>query len=221
MGLQFALQFTQRMPLDDGFRRSESAHDQQPGRARAARQVADKVNRRIVGPVQIFEHQDQRRFRSECFDGFRDFAQHTLLRSAQRLALQAFPGGLADQPRHLRQPHGSMLPEDLDGAIPAGLPAQAGQRLQDGEVRFAFAEMLQALAARNGNAVVSSGRSLQKCFYQRGFSDAGLARNEDDLTAAGETLCQRFLQARDGCVAFHGSGRAVHRQFRCDPQFER
>ena len=60
MSLKFSLYALQRMVSQDDIDGTVSAYDEQSCRVSAPGEVRDKVDRRVVTPVQVFENQNQR-----------------------------------------------------------------------------------------------------------------------------------------------------------------
>src|SRR5262249_46483225 len=53
----------------------------------------DQINGRRIAPVQVLEHEDERRFGRQRFDRLRHLSQHSFTRGPQKLSLQSVPLG--------------------------------------------------------------------------------------------------------------------------------
>ena len=127
--------------------RPERADQQQPGGLATAQQRRDQVERGVVGPVQVLEHQDHRRGGAERVERLEHLAQHPRPRRAL--------GGVADrhahgpgleQPRELDQPGRRALRQHADDRVPLRAARELAQRLQHRQVRLDLATVAQALA---------------------------------------------------------------------------
>src|SRR5437868_9535221 len=79
----------------------------------AACQVRHEIERGIIAPVQILEHEQQWRLQRDRFDRLSHFAQHSL--AGRSLCLRLQDGSLSrlDNGRHLAEPAGSMLSQTV------------------------------------------------------------------------------------------------------------
>ena len=86
LGSQLLLDGLQRMPARDELCRPVRTNDHQPGFAPLPRQVRDQVQRRVVAPVQVLQHEHQRRFGRERLERVAHLSQHPLARRAEHFA---------------------------------------------------------------------------------------------------------------------------------------
>ena len=85
---QLLLDRLQGMPMHDHLHRPIRAQHQQPRRLAPPRQIRQQVQRGLITPVQVFEHQHQRAARPSAPRRLRPLPQHALPRRPQHLALQ-------------------------------------------------------------------------------------------------------------------------------------
>ena len=159
--LQLPLDAFQRVVAEDDVDRPIGADHHQPRRVAAPRQVADEIERRVVAPVQIFEHDDQRRLGGDRLDRLGHLAQHAFAGGARPLPLQRLALGGRQQRRQLDEPGRRVLPQQLDDARAVRRSAEPRQAVEHRQVRLAGAVLFEALAAgdqdaRKGDACSSS-----------------------------------------------------------------
>ena len=134
--------------------------------------MVDQVHRRVIAPVQVLDDQHQRLVLRAAVEQFAELAQHAVLARAGEFAPQAFALGLAAQPGQLQQPG------RRDAAQQRGqrgvVAAERGQRLEHGQIRFAGAVLLDALALREGHRAERGGKVVD----QRRLADAGFAGHQ-------------------------------------------
>ena len=92
--------------------------------------------------------------------------------------LQVGQGAGAEQGRQLHDPTRRILCQQRHEALVPRSPAQPIERFQQGQIRFACAILLNALAMTNPQLGVMS-QTLHKCLDHRRLPDARLARHKD------------------------------------------
>jgi hypothetical protein len=132
--------------------------------------------------VQVFEPEHDRSVGGEHFQGLGDLAQHSIRRD-RGVALQQRRVGAVGQPGQQRQPGRRVAHENAAQRCGAGLPGQTFQRLQDRQVGFAGAVLLDAAALRPPQ-IGSGAVSLAERLDQRRLADARLAGDENDPALA-------------------------------------
>ena len=190
----------QGMRLHDDIHRAIAADHQKARCFLAARQHAEQVEGRIVAPVEILDHQQERGRGGQCLDGFRHLTQHALLGDPEQLAAQRLAIAAVFQPRQLHQPGGGVGLEYADHALGPGFAQQSSKRLEDRQIRLRRPVVLEAGAARNQQIRIGRGAS-QKCVEHRGLADAGFTGEEHELTLAGEGVREPVLELREHPVA--------------------
>ncbi|MEW6268572.1 MAG: hypothetical protein AB1689_04655, partial [Thermodesulfobacteriota bacterium] len=85
-GAQLAHHAPQRVLARRGVDRTVAAEHQQPRRVGAAREHRDEIERRVVAPVQVLEHQHEDLLRAHHEQHVGHLAQHALGRAAEQLA---------------------------------------------------------------------------------------------------------------------------------------
>ena len=180
-GDELLLDRLERVAAHDQFRGPIGPDQHQVSGAAAAGDVGDQVERREVAPVQVFQHEHQRRPRGQRIQGLAHLAEHALARRAAGVAGEALAIGRRHQRRQLHQPHRRVQPQDLDrrGVVPAQLP----DRVEDRQIRFAHPVLGQALPAAEP-AVRLAGHRARERLQQRRLADAGLSRHEHHLALA-------------------------------------
>jgi hypothetical protein len=181
--LKLLLDRLERMLLGQHLHRAIGTKHQEARPLRTPSEERQPVHRRHVAPVQVLEPQDQWRVETEHLHGLGQLAEHALLHGSLRSALEPpqLPG--ADEGRHLDQPGWRVLGEDPDDGVAAGFPAEPGQRIEDRQVGFSRAVVVDALPPTDPDR--GGRRRLgQERLDHRRLADPGLARNEDDLLLA-------------------------------------
>ena len=109
-----------------------------------------------------------------------------------------------------------MLTQQFNDAVAARRTAESGQAFEHRQVRFAGAELFQALPPGDPHAR-NSGNLLQQAVDERRLADAWFARDEHDLTISRESplhplpqCCEFGLAAKNGVRRF-GRGQDARR----------
>ena len=153
---------------------------QETGGGPPAGQQRQQIQRRMIAPVQVFEHQHQRPLGGQGVQHFGPFPQHTLPRRPLEFVVQLRPVRGREQPGHLHQPGGGLLPQQCHQARPLRPPAELAQRLQDRQVRFPVPIGLDTLAVRHPHG--GPRRGLRgKRLHDGGLADARLSGDQDHL----------------------------------------
>ncbi|MCU7375180.1 hypothetical protein PEC18_31275 [Paucibacter sp. O1-1] len=79
---------------------------QRAAAATPPRQVAEQLDRGVIAPLQILQHQQQRLFGAGPIDQLAELAQHAVLSRTGGLALQLPSVLVADEPGQLQEPGG-------------------------------------------------------------------------------------------------------------------
>ena len=156
--LQLPLDAFQRVLSEDHVHRPVGADHHQPRRIAAARQIGDQVERRVVAPVQIFEHENQRRLRppsprsrrpsrAASARGWRPTARCC---SVSRSAAGTSDGS-SEQPRR------RVLAQQGRDPLAARRPAEPRKAVEHRQVRFACAVLLETLPARRPDPLSAVG----------------------------------------------------------------
>src|SRR5262245_13059280 len=178
MGHKFPLDVFERMLPQYHLDRPIGTDEHEPRSIAAPGEIGNQIESRIIARMQILQHQQQRGFCSDYFQGLRHLAQHTLSGHTDRLSLQRFPFGSGNERRHLRKPGRCVLSKKIDDLRRRS--AESSECIQYGEISLARAVMLQALAAGNQD-FPGVHALLEESFDQRCLSDPGLACDKDDL----------------------------------------
>ena len=207
-GLQLELDFLDGVLADDQIDRTIGTDQEQSRGLRAPCQEGEQIDGRRVTPVQVLEDHDQWRFRRQRLDRFGDLAQHPLLRGAQQLPLQRVAVGGTEEPWHLHEPGGRMLPQEGDQPVAPSLAAEPAEGVEQRQIWFLSPVRLDALALSDPDARVG-GDALEKGLDHARLADARLAGHEDDLTHAAPRRIEPCLElVQDGLPA-HEVGRAA------------
>jgi hypothetical protein len=147
-------------------------HDQDAVAGDAVGEVGHEVERRRVGPVQVFDDEHER-----CVGGLPGEQTAYLLEEPR----------LLDRPVIARRPAGEA--RQLGGAGASQRP----DRLQQSEVRQAGADQVDAVPGQHGGAGAAG--PLGELGHQPALADAGLATHEHRATLAGGGRRERRLKA--------------------------
>ena len=156
--------------------------------------------------MQVLEDHDQWRFRSQRLDRFGDLAQHPLLRGAQQLPVQRIAVGGTEEPWHLHQPGGRMLPQEGDQPVAPSLAAEPAEGIEQRQIWFLSPVRLDALASRDPDARVG-GDALEKGLDHPRLADARLAGHEDDLSHAAPRRIEPCPELAQSGLPAHEVGR--------------
>ena len=113
-----------------------------------AGQIRQQVQRGIVAPVQILQHQQERAADRQHLDRLGQLPQHALLGGPHDPALHRLERRRTEQRGHLGQPRGGLLLQHRQERRALGFSTQPAQRLQDRQVGFAPAVVLDTLPPR-------------------------------------------------------------------------
>jgi hypothetical protein len=119
------------MTGDDDVYRTIAGEDEQACRFLATSEHPEKIERRIVAPMEVLEHEDERHLRGQHFERLRHLAQHALLRDAEELAPQRLAIVPAHDPWQLHDPRRRISLEKAKRPIAPGFAEQAPQGLED------------------------------------------------------------------------------------------
>ena len=170
------------------------------------RQVGQQVHRGPVTPLQVFEHQHQWGVGRQHIERLGEFAAHAGRGRPGHLALEPFQLRLAHQPRELYQPQGRIPPQHRQDRVARRPTAQLPQRLEEWQVRFPLAIMLDALPPPEPPR--TPGRTVgQKPIDHRRLANADVAAHEDKLARAVGGALEPILQPRDVLLAPHDGTR--------------
>src|SRR5262249_12996709 len=89
MGLKIQLYVPQWMFAERDVHWTVGCDDQQPRRIALSCKIGDQIERRVIAPVQIFEHQHEWRCRGYRFEKLRHLAEHSFASCADHRALEA------------------------------------------------------------------------------------------------------------------------------------
>ena len=166
--------------MHDRLHRPIRPDHQEAGGRPPPRQQRQQVQGRVIAPVQVFEDQDQGRLRRQRVHHFGKLPQHALPRHPLEFVAQLLPVRGREQPGHLHQPGGGMLPQQRHQALPARAPTELPQGLQDRQIGFPRAVVFHALASGQPHR-----RVRRDCRTKRldhgGLAHPRLARHPHDL----------------------------------------
>src|SRR5205085_12304266 len=117
--------------------------------------------------------------------------KHSGLRRPHGAALYRVEVRVADEPRHLREPHRRLSGKDRNEGVSARAAAKAPECLENRQVRLAGAAMLDALAAYGCGV---PGKACEEALDDRRLADPRLARDERQSAPAGQGLVKQPLQ---------------------------
>ena len=170
-----------------------SGQQHQRRRALAAREGIDRIERRCVAPVQVFDRDHQRLLGCQPLDRIAPLAQHALARDAGGARQQQRLLGRLDGRRQLRQPARRRAPQQRQhrrAPVAVGEPAGG---LQQGHVRLARAVLFDALPARDRD-VAARRDAREEGGEQRRLADARLTDDEHHLALARQHAQQRGVE---------------------------
>lgn len=164
---------------DDCVDRAVGRKHQHVRRCPAVRDGRERVEGRAVAPVQILQHEEQRRRRAHRVDPARELAHHALAGGAEEsLAQRRFLVG-GEQRRQLREPRRRVHAEAVDGRVARRSGREPLQRLEQRPVRLVDADHLAALGARDHQIGVAVGLREKRVDECR-LADAGVTGEEAD-----------------------------------------
>ena len=167
--------------------------DEELGIDRAAGELGERVDRRGVAPLKIFEHQDEGLLGGERLHGFAELEQPAFPARGGHPPAEAFGRGVVHPAGELEEPAGCAARQRRHDVVPRRLVAEPAQEVEDGRTAFAAAVQLERLAARATDAVAP--QRLQELVEQRRLARAGFARHEDDLAPTAAGARQRLVQS--------------------------
>src|SRR5215510_6181933 len=180
------------MPTQIHFNRPPGSDDEQARRFAPLRQRRNEIQRRVIAPVQVFDHQHEWSVGRQRLDRSDNLAQHPLTRRPENLTLQRFASGGVKERRHLRKPHRSALIKELNQSVAAMFTTESFERFQQRQVSFARAVLFQTLPVPDPQ-VAPGGAASQELSDQTRFTDARLARYKDGLSFAAQRRFQTVL----------------------------
>ena len=210
----------QRVRLEHHVHRAIRPQHQQLRRLAPLRQDGQEVHRRPITPLQVFQHEYQRRIGCQHVERLREFAPHAGRGRPGHLVLQPLEFRRADQPRQLHQPQGGILPQHCQEGVPRRTVGQLPQGLEERQVRFALPIVLDALAPP-GPHTAPCGQVGQEAIDHRRLANPHVATDQDELARTVDRLLEPHLQPRDGWLApDDGAGRPGGRLFclACHPK---
>ena len=133
--------------------------------------------------MQVFEHQHQRHVRAQDLKRLGQLTQHPGGRRPLHVALEVLQLGLAEHPEQLPQPQRGIAPQHRHHGRLPGPAAELPQGLQEGEVRFALAKVLDALAARDPHPTARVQAGQHHLHHSR-LANASFVTEQDALADA-------------------------------------
>jgi hypothetical protein len=193
-----------RMAGRPGVGRPVGADHQQPGPGVPPGQPLHQVDGGGVGPVQVLEDKDERALRAGRFQRLGHLPQHPRPCAPQCPPLEHGQVVGTGQRGHLGQPRRGEAGQEGHQRL-AVVAAQAGQGIEDREVRLGGPPVLQALATGNGEPF-DPPDPFRERVDDRGLADARLPGHEHQLALAaggeveqgGEPLQLRLAADRRG-----------------------
>ena len=167
----------------------------------------------MITPLQVFEHQYQRRLGAQHVEGVGELTEHAGRRRPLDLTLQALPLRLAQQPWQLDQPQRGILPQHGQHLLVTRPTAELPQRLQDGPVRFSRPIVLDALAPCQPHPTPGTQAGLPQLDHGR-LAHPGLTTDKDDLAGTVGGPLEPPLQGLDFVLAPYDGARSVSRHRR-------
>ncbi len=148
--------------------------------------------------MDILEDEDQRDLGAERLDELRHLAQHALAGGAEQIAPEPVAVLLVDEPGELREPGRGVAAQQRPGR--SVFAHQPPDGLQHGHVGFRGAELLQALAARDGEGVTLRCAS-DEMLDERRLACAGFAGDEHHLPLTAQRPREPLLEKLDLAAA--------------------
>ena len=154
--------------------RRPRGHDQQhPHVVDPARQVAEKIRRRRIGPVHVVEAEDDGLHPRDLLEERADLALEPLLRSARGVGRQAARRRIVLRRRHdLRVPAGRQRAHQPRQAAELFVVLKAVEHLEHRQVGFAAGQALRAAAAADAHRVAAIGERAHERVDDGGLADA-------------------------------------------------
>ena len=106
---EFACQTVNRMVLCDRIAPPVRANHEQARRLASSGERVDQVDRRGIGPLQVFEDEHERVFAADRLERLEHLSEHPLGRCPDQAAVDGLELVVGEEPRHLRDP-GRRLP---------------------------------------------------------------------------------------------------------------
>src|SRR5262249_45197839 len=106
----------QGMPCDDDVHRPVAYEDENASRLLPAGEHPEQVERRVVAPVEVLEHEHDWRAGAQGLDGLRHLAQHALLGDAEQVPTKEGRIARPFEPGELNEPGRGMSLEDVEHA---------------------------------------------------------------------------------------------------------
>ena len=188
---QLTSQGVERMVRRDHLGHAKGREPHQASAAAPPRDVVDELDRRAVAPVQVLRHQQQGALVGVAVQQLAHLPQHAVRAYAGQFSPQcvAFLGGA--EPRQLQQP-GRPDRAQQRGQVRV-LAAQLSQSLQHRQIGLAGAVVLDALAARHGDA----SQARHEVLDQHGLADARFAGHPHHRPLPAAGLAPGAAQPRD------------------------
>ena len=183
---------TKGMPGRPRLGRPERAQHEQSGGLEPPCDDVEEVEGRVVGPVEVLEHQYRRLVCAEGLQHLHDLAQHAVARDADHARLERCPLLLGDEPGKLDEPRGRTLAEELHEPAAVVCATEPSQGLEDGHVRLARAPALDALAPADVDGRVET---LEEREDEGGLARARLPAHEHEPPLAGGGVARRTARA--------------------------
>ena len=179
MQAQLVPQRLERMVVRDDLGETEAREPHQARVRPPARDMVDELDRRVVAPMQVLGHQQQRPLGGIAVEELAHLAQHAIRAHARELASQGVALLRGAQPRQLQQPGGrDGAQQGRDRAVAA---AELPERFENRQVRLACTVLLDALPAGAGDPA----QSRNEVIDERRLADARVARNPDNRALPG------------------------------------
>lgn len=168
------------MSADDRVDGPVGAEHEEPRGVPPARQPANQVEGGVVAPVQILDHEHEGTVGRDRIDGVAHLAQH----AATRRSLDPVPQPAhllgTPQTRHLCEPARRVPLERPHHALASRQPAEPPDRVEDGQIGLALAQVLDALPPRHPGGIWPD-QAGQDGLDDRRLPDARFARDEHHL----------------------------------------
>src|SRR5262252_8390357 len=162
----------------------------------------DKVQRREIRPMEVFENEDECVVGGNGFECVTDFANHALASHADRVTLERRALLGLHERRKLEQPCRRPCRQRADETPVVRRPKQLIDGFEDRIVRFLAAESLDALTARDPQIRQQTG-PLNEQVDEGGLPDASLPAHEDDLPLASHRAFEMAVESGAGRLSIH------------------
>ena len=201
----------QRMSRHDGVHGTIASDHEKARRLLAPPEHRHEIDRRVVAPVEILEHQQNGGDGGQGLEGSGHLAQHPLVGDHWDVAAQRLAIVTLFEPRQLRQPSRGVSLQDTDHPLGPGLAQQSPERLEDRQIRLRRPVVLEARTARNQQIRLVLGAAQERVEH-RGLADTGFTGDEHQLAVAGEGARESALERASTCRADQRAARIDRRR---------